>query len=43
MAIKTKQLMMYKVKVAVHFEICTKHLKQSEHHVEFFDIKPGDT
>jgi len=31
--------MMYKAKVAVCSEICTKHTKQSEHHVEFLNIK----
>jgi hypothetical protein len=33
--------MMYKAKVAVCIEIHTKHSMQSEHHVEFLDIKPG--
>ena len=33
--------MMYKAKVAVCFEIRTKHSKQSERHVEFLDFKPG--
>ena len=31
--------MMYKVKVAVCSEIHTKDSTQSEHHVEFFNIK----
>ena len=35
--------MIYKAKVAVCYEIRTKHLKQSEHHVEFLNIKPGGT
>jgi len=30
--------MLYKAKVAVCSEIRTKHSKQSEHHVEFFNI-----
>jgi len=29
--------------VAVHSDISTKHAKQSEHLVEFFNIKPGST
>jgi hypothetical protein len=32
--------MMYKAKFAVLSEICTKHSMQSEHHVEFFNVKP---
>jgi hypothetical protein len=43
MAIKINQLMKYKAKVAVCFEIHTKHPTQSEHHVEFFTVKPGGT
>jgi len=35
--------MMYKAKVAVFSEIRTKHSMQSEHHVEFFNFKPGGT
>jgi hypothetical protein len=35
--------MMYKVKVAVCSEIRKKHLTQSEHHVEIFNVKPGGT
>jgi len=35
--------MMYKAKVAVCFEIRTKHSTQSEHHVEFLDVIPGGT
>jgi hypothetical protein len=31
---------MYKAKVTVCSEICTKHSTQSEHHVEFFNVKP---
>jgi len=34
---------MYKAKVAVCSEICTKHPVQSEHHVEFFNVKPDGT
>ena len=32
---------MYKAKDAIRSEIGTKHLTQSEHHVEFFNVKPG--
>jgi len=35
--------MTYKAKVAVCYEIRTKHSKQSEHHVEFLNAKPGGT
>ena len=35
--------MVYKAKAAVCSEIRTKHLSQSEHHVEFFNVKPGGT
>ena len=35
--------MMYKAKVAVFSEIRTKHLMQSESHVEFLNVKPGST
>jgi hypothetical protein len=35
--------MMYKAKVAVCSVIPTKHSTQSEHHVEFLNIKPGGT
>jgi len=35
--------MMYKPKVTVCSEIRTKHWTQSEHHVEFSNIKPGGT
>ena len=41
MVIKTNQLMMYKAKVTVCSEICTKHSTQSERHVEFLNFKPG--
>ena len=33
--------MMYKAKVVVCSENRTKHSTQSEHHVEFFNVKPG--
>jgi len=33
--------MKYKAKVAVCSEIHTKHLTQSEHHVEFLNVKHG--
>jgi hypothetical protein len=35
--------MTYKGKVAASSEIGTKHSTESEHHVEFFIVKPGDT
>jgi len=38
---KTNQLMTYTAKAAVRSEIPTKHSKQSEYHVEFFNVKPG--
>ena len=34
---------MYKAKVAVCSDIRTKHSTQSEHHVEFLNVKPGST
>jgi len=34
---------MYKAKVTVCSEIRTKNSTQSEHHVEFFNVKPGGT
>jgi len=43
MATKTNQLMMYKAKVAVCSKIRTKHSTQSEHHVEFLNVKSGAT
>ena len=41
--IKTKQLITYKAKVAVCSDIRTKHSTQSEHHVEFLNVKPCGT
>jgi len=35
--------MMYTAKVAVPSQIRTKHSTQSEHHVEFLNIKTGGT
>ena len=35
--------MMYQAKGVVFSEIHTKHSTQSEHHVEFFKVKPGAT
>jgi hypothetical protein len=35
--------MMYTAEVVVCTEIRTKHWTQSEHHVEFFIVKPGGT
>ena len=32
--------MMYKAKVDVCYQILTKHSTQSEHHVEFLNVKP---
>jgi len=34
---------MYKANVAACSYILTKHSTQSEHHVEFFNFKPGGT
>jgi hypothetical protein len=35
--------MTYKAKVAVCYEIRTKHSTQSEYHVEILSVKPGGT
>jgi hypothetical protein len=35
--------MMYKAKVALYSEIRTKHSVQSEHRIEFFNVKSGGT
>jgi len=35
--------MTYKAKVTVCSEIRTKHSTKSEHHVEFLNVKPGDS
>jgi hypothetical protein len=35
--------MMYEAKVAVCSDIRKKHWTQSEHHVEFLNVKPGGT
>jgi hypothetical protein len=35
--------MTYTAKAAVSSEFRTKHSTQSEHHVEFLNIKPGGT
>ena len=35
--------MLYKAKVAVCSDIRTKHSTQSEHHVEFLNVKRVDT
>jgi hypothetical protein len=43
MVIKNNQLMMYKAKVAVCSEIHTKRSMNSEHQVEFLNVKPGGT
>jgi hypothetical protein len=34
--------MMYEAQVAVCYQIRTKHSTQSEHHVEFLNVKPGE-
>jgi len=34
---------MYKAKVVVFSEIRTVHSRQTEHHVEFLNVKPGGT
>jgi len=36
-------IIIIKAKVSVCSEIHTKHSKQSEHHVDFLNIKPGGT
>jgi hypothetical protein len=41
--IKTNQLMTYKAKAAISPEIRKMHPTQSEHHVEFLNVKPGGT
>jgi hypothetical protein len=33
--------MTYTAKVTVCSVICTKYSMQSEHHVEFYNVKPG--
>ena len=33
--------MLYKAKVTVCSDICTKRLAQSERHVQFLKVKPG--
>jgi len=38
-----KGLMTYTAKAAVCSAIRTKHSTQSEHHVEFVNVKPGGT
>ena len=35
--------MMYKAKVAACSDIRAKYSTQSEHHVEFLNVKPGGT
>ena len=35
--------MTYKAKFTVPAEIRTKHSTQSEHHVEYYSVKPGGT
>jgi hypothetical protein len=41
MVIKPNPLIMHKSKVTLGFEIRTKHSTQSEHHVEFLNVKTG--
>jgi hypothetical protein len=41
--IKTNQVMTYTAKVAVCFEISTKHSTQGKHHVEFLNVKLSGT
>ena len=41
--IKTKQLMLSKAKGGVCSDIRTKRSTQSEHSVEFLNVKPGGT
>ena len=33
--------MLFTSKIAVYSDIRTKHSTQSEHHVEFLNVKPG--
>ena len=40
MVIKANQLVMYKAKVAACSDFRTKHSTQSEHLVEFLNVKP---
>ena len=35
--------MLYKAKVPVCSDICTKHSMQNERYVEFLNVKPGGT
>ena len=35
--------MIYKAQIAVCSDIRTKHSTQSEHHVEFLNVKPSGT
>jgi predicted protein tyrosine phosphatase len=43
MVLKTHKLMMQKAKVVVCSEIPIKYSMQSEHHLEFLNVKPGGT
>jgi hypothetical protein len=43
MVIKANNVMTYKAKAAVCSETRTKHSTQSEHHVEFLNVKIGGT
>jgi hypothetical protein len=43
MVIKINQLKKYTAKTAVSSEIRTEQSKQSEHHVEFLNVKLGGT
>ena len=35
--------MIYKAKVAICSDFRRKHWTQNEHHIEFFNVKPGGT
>jgi hypothetical protein len=35
--------MLYKAKVAVCYDVCTKHSTQGEHHVEILNFEPDGT
>jgi len=35
--------MTYKAKVTICSEVRTEHSTQSEHHVQFWNVKPGGT
>jgi hypothetical protein len=40
---KTNQFMLYEARIAAYSQISTKHSTQSDHHVEFLNVKAGGT